>query len=53
MVNIWQNSTKSLPKNDSRVVRVNMETSDMGARKSHLPTKTAGKNSNDIKHVKG
>ena len=36
-VNIFQDSTKSIPKSDSQIVRVGMEQSDIGGRKSHLP----------------
>jgi hypothetical protein len=35
---IFQNSTKSLPKSDDQIVRVNMEQIDIGGRKSHLPS---------------
>ena len=37
MVNIFQNPTKSLPKSDDEIVRVDMDKSDIGGRKSHLP----------------
>ena len=38
MVNIFQNPAKSLPtKADDQTVRVDMEQSDIGGRKSHLP----------------
>jgi len=37
MVNIFQNTQKTLPKSDSQIVRVNMEQIDIGGRKSHLP----------------
>jgi hypothetical protein len=36
-VNIFQNSTKSIPTSDEQIVRVNMEQIDIGGRKSHLP----------------
>ena len=36
-VNIFQNSTKSIPTGDEQIVRVNMEQIDIGGRKSHLP----------------
>ena len=36
-VNIFNNSTKSVPKSDSQIVRVDMEQLDIGGRKSHLP----------------
>lgn len=37
MVDVFQNNTKSLPKSDPQIVRVDMEQSDIGGRKSHLP----------------
>lgn len=37
-MNIWQNDTKSIPKNtDSMIVRVPMDQSEIGGRKDHLP----------------
>lgn len=36
-MNIFQNSTKSIPKSDEQIVRVGMEQADIGGRKSHLP----------------
>lgn len=36
-VNIYQNSTKTIPKSDPQIVRVDMDKSDIGGRKSHLP----------------
>ena len=35
--NIFQDSTKSVPKSDEQIVRVDMEQLDIGGRKSHLP----------------
>lgn len=50
MGNLFQDSTKTLPKTaDSQIVRVDMEKSDIGGRKSHLPT--AGKNDMMIAHI--
>jgi hypothetical protein len=40
MANIFQNTTKSLPKRDSQIIRVDMEQIDLGGRKSHVPTPT-------------
>ncbi len=37
MADIFQNNTKNLPKSDPQIVRVDMEQSDIGGRKSHLP----------------
>lgn len=36
-LNIFQNNAKSIPKSDEQIVRVDMEQSDIGGRKSHLP----------------
>ena len=36
-VNIFQNNAKSVPTSDEQIVRVDMETIDIGGRKSHLP----------------
>lgn len=38
MPNIFENSTKTLPKSDEQIVRVDMEQIDIGGRKSHLPS---------------
>lgn len=37
MVNIFQDPTKSVPKSDAQIVRVDMEQLDIGGRKSQLP----------------
>lgn len=37
-VNIFQNNSKSIPKSDEQIVRVDMEQIDIGGRKSHLPS---------------
>ena len=47
---IFQDPTKTLPKSDSRIVRVPMDTDEMSARKSSLPQSV--KNDNNIRHVK-
>jgi hypothetical protein len=36
-VNIFQNSAKSIPTSDEQIVRVDMDKSDIGGRKSQLP----------------
>ena len=36
-MNIWQNSTRTLPQSDEQIVRVNMEEIEIGGRKSALP----------------
>ena len=38
MPNLFQDSTKSIPTGDSQIVRVDMETQEIGGRKSHLPS---------------
>ena len=35
--NLFQNSVKSIPESDDQIVRVDMESLDIGGRKSHLP----------------
>lgn len=49
-MNIFQDPTKSVPKSDEQIVRVDMEQLDIGGRKSHLP---AASRSSDmsISHV--
>ncbi|MDE2099011.1 MAG: hypothetical protein KGL39_17285 [Patescibacteria group bacterium] len=37
-VNIFQNSSKSVPESDEQIVRIDMTKSDIGGRKSHLPS---------------
>lgn len=49
--NIWHESIKTVPKSDPQVVRIEFDKSDLGARKSHLPTGSAFKNGNVVKHV--
>ena len=36
-VNIFQNSSKSVPESDEQIVRIDMTKSDIGGRKSHMP----------------
>jgi hypothetical protein len=48
---IFHNPAKSIPKNDSQVLRVDLAYNDMGARKGHVPVSTGGKSTNSIKHV--
>ena len=41
--NIFQDPTKSLPKKDDQIVRVDFEEQQIGGRKSHIPNvKTSG-----------
>jgi hypothetical protein len=50
MPNIFQNSTKSVPKSDPQIVRVGMEEQEIGGRKSHLPAQMKS-DSLSISHV--
>lgn len=36
-VNLFQNSAKSVPTSDEQIVRVDLNSSEIGGRKSHLP----------------
>lgn len=50
MPDIFHDATKTVPKSDSQIVRVDMEQQDIGGRKSALP----GQNKSDsmtIQHV--
>ena len=49
---VFHNPTSSIPRSDPKIHRIEFETEETGARKSHI----AGvhkKNQNDIAHVKG
>lgn len=48
---LFHDSTKSIPRSDNRVHRIEFDKSDIGARKSHLKGADK-KNSNTITHVK-
>lgn len=37
-INIFQNNASSIPTSDAQIVRVDMDKSDIGGRKSHLPS---------------
>lgn len=37
-VNIFQNGAKTIPESDEQIVRIDMTKSDIGGRKSHLPS---------------
>ena len=39
-VNLFQNSAKSIPTSDEQIVRVDMDKSDIGGRKSHMPSQS-------------
>lgn len=49
MVNIFQDSTKSIPKKSNNIVRVPMDQLDIGGRKDHLPKADASEAT--ISHV--
>ena len=36
-VNIFNNSSKTVPESDEQIVRIDMTKSDIGGRKSHMP----------------
>jgi hypothetical protein len=36
-MSIFQNTTKTLPRSDAQIVRVDMESDDIQGRKAHLP----------------
>ena len=50
MPNIFQDSTKSVPKSDPGIVRVDMEELQIGGRKSNLPAGSVSKDMS-ISHV--
>lgn len=37
-INIFQNTAKSIPTSDEQIVRIDMDKSDIGGRKSHMPS---------------
>lgn len=36
-LNIFQNSTRTIPTSDEQIVRIDMSKADFGGRKSHMP----------------
>ena len=50
-MSIFQDPTKSIPRGDSRVSRIPLDKSDIGARKSHIRNADK-KNDFPIEHVK-
>jgi hypothetical protein len=48
--NIFENATKSLPKQDSQIVRISMEQNEIAGRKDHLPAQNKS-SILPIKHV--
>ena len=51
-MDIFKDPTKTIPKSDSQVVRIDFDESQLGARKSHI-AKALKRNENSIKHVSG
>lgn len=49
-VNIFQNSSKTVPTSDEQIIRVSMEQIDIQGRKSHLPS-TMKSGALNINHV--
>jgi len=52
VADIFQSPNKKIPKEDSRIVRIGMDKSDLGARKSQLARAMSGSNTMTIAHVK-
>ena len=54
-VNIFQNNAKSVPTSDEQIVRVDLDKSDIGGRKSHLPTqeKSGAMNISHVPNMSG
>lgn len=50
MVNVWQDPTKTVPRNDPMIVRVPMDQLDISGRKDHLPNQEKSSNMT-ISHV--
>lgn len=50
MANIFQDTTKSVPTQDSQIVRVSMEEIEIGGRKSSLPAQSKSE-AMTIQHV--
>lgn len=48
--NLFQNSTKSVPKQDSQIIRVPMTELEIGGRKSNLPS-NAPESGMSVRHV--
>lgn len=51
-MDIFKDPTKTIPKSNAQVVRIDFDESQLGARKS-LIAKAMKKNDNNIKHVSG
>lgn len=50
MANIFQDSTKSLPKKDEQIVRVSMRENEIAGRQDHIPSPSMGRDM-AISHV--
>lgn len=51
-MDIFKNPTRSVPKSDSQIVRVNMQEIEIGGRKSALPKNDSGSPAMSIQHTK-
>lgn len=51
-IDLFKNSTKSIPESDAQIVRVPLDQVDLGGRKSHLPSQHKESNLG-ITHVGG
>lgn len=49
-MDIFRDSTKTVPKSDSQIVRVDMQEEQIGGRKSHLP-KAGKSDKTGVTHV--
>jgi hypothetical protein len=50
---IFHEPKKEIPKNDGRIVRVDFDQVELGARKSHLARIPKNRNEYTVKHIKG
>jgi len=48
---LFQDSSKTIPRSDPRIHRIDFDHSEIGARKSHI-SGAIPKNTNSIRHVK-
>ena len=50
-MNIFQNSTKTVPQSDSMIVRVSMQENEIAGRKDNLPSQSPNSPPMSISHV--
>lgn len=51
-IDLFKNSTKSIPESDAQIIRVPLDQLDIGGRKSHLPSQQKESNLG-VSHVGG